>query len=88
MQKWEYCKLEGVTFFPVKVEMQHRLYLITENGLETLKDFSDLRNKNGEDLHNAMGKAIAQLGNEGWEMVGAGTVGGQTHCLYFKRPKP
>ena len=30
---------------------------------------------------------IAELGMDGWEMVGCGNVGEYTHTLYFKRPK-
>jgi len=37
-------------------------------------------------------KAIARLGEEGWEMVGQGPLdvraGTALNALYFKRPKP
>ena len=36
--------------------------------------------------HDALAKAIAELGSEGWEMVGAAVVTEYYHALYFKRP--
>jgi hypothetical protein len=59
------------------------LYRLTERGFEESKvtipkDVSHIA---------FLGMCIAGLGNEGWELVGAGNIGEAYHCLYFKRLK-
>lgn len=81
MQKWEYCTVVGFyiqggdleTFFPAAMHF-------TAKGLKIVEI------KKPEHLEVAL--AIAQLGEEGWEMVGCGNTGAERHCLYFKRPLP
>ena len=61
-------------------------YRITNRGFELVTDF---RNRpKGAFNETVVGQFIAQLGEEGWEMVGAGNEAAGVHCLYFKCPKP
>jgi len=41
----------------------------------------------GIEERDAVAQLIAQLGEEGWEMVGCGSLQERKHCIYFKRPK-
>jgi hypothetical protein len=78
MQKWEYCVINrvasvGIRFSPLDCHINY----FTQDGI-----------KQGEHIKDADGLArkISMLGSEGWEMVGAGTVGqGASHVIYFKR---
>ena len=82
MQKWEYCTIHGLgnkkTSFP-------HYYRLTDKGFEPVTDFR--KRPKGVSEADAVGHLIAQLGDEGWEMVGAGNVSESYHCLYFKRSK-
>jgi hypothetical protein len=82
MQKWEYSRLAGMTqTFPE----YPAYYRMTRKGNELVEDFKKL--PKGTSLQDAVAQFIAQLGEDGWEMIGAGTVReGSSHCLYFKRP--
>jgi hypothetical protein len=81
MQRWEYCAVlatfRTAYFNPEWVELlSFRVDGVVEKRLE-------------DDRKNAIASVIAQLGEQGWEMVGAGSAGeGAGHILYFKRPKP
>jgi hypothetical protein len=82
MQKWEYCAIAGVHASIPEAD----LYAL----FPTLQIFSKEGTKYKEiskDDPDDLGKIIADLGEQGWEMVGCGSVGnGGTHALYFKRP--
>ena len=39
-----------------------------------------------KDVQDEVAIVLAQLGDEGWEMVGCGAVFAAGHFLYFKRP--
>jgi hypothetical protein len=89
MTRWEYCVLTGVAatddegFEPALP----RLYLFTKDGLELVEAFDD--NDEEMTVRDQVARQIARLGNDGWELVGAGTTGGGTgHSLYFKRAMP
>jgi hypothetical protein len=86
MNRWEYCVLTGMAatddegFEPALP----RLYLFTKDGLELVEPFDD--NDEEMTVRDQVAYQIARLGNDGWEMVGAGTTGGGAgHSLYFKR---
>jgi hypothetical protein len=82
MQKWEYCVVSGLHS---GTQTRHpRAYRLTRKGYELVKDF-ELRA--GLSEPDAVGQYIAQLGEDGWEMVGAGNTAELYHCLYFKRLK-
>ncbi len=84
MQKWEYCV---VTRYKVEISqyVEPKFYRFTSRGAELVKDFKQLPEKSRAD---ACAQLIAQLGEEGWELAGAGNVGEGVHALYFKRLKP
>jgi hypothetical protein len=86
MQKWEYILVQTLgeddwevrAFFP-------KAYRLTSNGFELIFEC----NINKRDaMESAVASFIAQLGAEGWEMVGTGSVSGRWYCIYFKRPIP
>jgi len=84
MQKWEYCIITGVH---ADFTGDHPgCYRLTSKGRELVTDFSNP--PKGYAKTYLVAQFIAQLGEEGWEMVGAGTTNeGYAHILYFKRPK-
>jgi hypothetical protein len=78
-EKWEYCILEGMVGPGFAKFAGPRLIFITPQG-EKIETF-------GKDVPS-LSKArlrIAQLGEEGWEMVGMGNIGEVAHAIYFKR---
>jgi hypothetical protein len=83
MQKWEYCAvgpLEGLS-------MGRHPYLchFTVEG----QRLSRIEKTRGISERDMVAQTITQLGNDGWEMVGCGTMWkGDRHLLYFKRPQP
>ena len=96
MQKWEYLVVKEM-----KVDALMRVesvFKMTNKGLELVKQFYDkayfknaghsLPGDAVQSVPNAVAQYIAQLGDEGWEMVGGGNVSESSHYLYFKRPKP
>ena len=53
-----------------------------------MNNVSEFKNRpKGVSEADAVAQLIAQLGDEGWEMVAAGNIGESTHSLYFKRLK-
>jgi len=83
MQKWEYCVIHGLS----GTIMYHpRCDRMTNKGVEYVTDFKS--RPKGASEWDAVAQFIAQLGDEGWEMVGAGTTSDIVHSIYFKRPKP
>ena len=79
MTEWEYCSIYQITQnggWLTGVGMAYKISF-TEQGAkrQTLEHDPD-----------ALAKAIFNLGKEGWEMVGTGTVTEHYHALYFKRP--
>jgi hypothetical protein len=81
MPKWEYCLIVGMT----QVNPEYPVfYRITSKGYEIANDFKKLP----KDVlqKDAVAMLIAQLGEDGWEMVGTGaTREGTSHSIYFKR---
>ncbi len=75
MQKWEYCAIVGVRRLDRKLDPDYpAFWSFTVNGVQS----SDIRGAEAVEV----AKRIAQLGEEGWEMIG-----GSERILYFKRPK-
>lgn len=81
MQKWEYCAIVGITRTQENFgTIQPAIWNFTTDGIQVIPIF--------EDRSNSVAKHIAELGERGWEMVGAGSTGeGYSHNLYFKRQK-
>lgn len=83
MQKWEYCVIHRYRVLADKF-VDTKLYRFTDKGMEVVRDFQQLPEKARD---NAVAQLIAQLGEEGWELAGAGNVAEAVHALYFKRIK-
>jgi len=84
IQKWEYCAITSVYYSnssfgerPVAVIRYFQAGGGKEETVEFVPDFG----KSGE-LNDALAKAIAKLGDQGWEMFLKEPDG-----RYFKRPK-
>lgn len=81
MQKWEYCR---VSFGDV---VQHVVTLKPDH-LE-YRDLAREQSKDDPGGLSAMYRCIAQLGVDGWEMVGAAIdLGGEAEAVWMKRPLP
>ncbi len=87
--KWEYCAVVGVSKPPGYRELDPvypAIWYFTPTGY-TKRDIKG-------DEAQEVGKAIAALGDDGWEMVGTGDMGSPKvgyqadTALFFKRPKP
>jgi len=88
MQKWEYCTIGPIEFSssgwkwlpnePTRIKF-------TSNGMSE-EDFKFDQTSSLKDVQDEVAKVLAQLGDEGWEMVGCGAVFASGHFLYFKRP--
>lgn len=85
MQQWEYCVITNVgmhfhTSFP-------QLLRLTRQGLEPVWTYE--QKVKGMKEQDVVAGLVAKLGQEGWEMVGAGSGSANIemfHTLYFKRP--
>lgn len=83
MPKWEYCAIRGTRWRSVSGLKPYYPHL-TLFAADGLKEWYIEK----PEIDNAA-KAIAQLGEEGWEMVACGNMDeSDIHVLYFKRPKP
>lgn len=80
MTKWEFCSI-----YPIE-EYRHWLVPYGEGYKENFTVEGGTREEVPDDPHD-LAKLIAQLGEEGWELVGCGNVSEVRHALYFKRPK-
>ncbi len=77
-ERWEYCRFEDVLgkgFVPAK------LVFFTAEGEKVDSFGADQESSQ----RNIVAMRIAQLGKEGWEMVGTGITGQGSHAVYFKR---
>ena len=84
MQKWEYCAIVGIKRDDLDFRGYHpRIWRFIGNGIEITRIDENTVSEDTTEL----AKSIAQLGEQGWEMVG---VGHSNHhdenILYFKRP--
>ncbi len=85
MPRWEYCLITSLrvragTLDPGRPKLER----LTPEGLREVRISSAPAPGRGD----ALARAIAELGEEGWELVGAVNTDAKVHCLYFKRPKP
>ena len=76
MERWEYC----LVHFGI-----HRLIQFTPNGRQDV-DLKRDKSKGDRSDYDAAERAIAQLGLEGWELVGASSGGvAWPEVFFFKR---
>jgi hypothetical protein len=80
MTKWEFCSI-----YPIE-EYRHWLVPYGDGFKETFTLEGGKREEVPDDPHD-LARSIAQLGEDGWELVGCGNVSEVRHALYFKRPK-
>jgi hypothetical protein len=96
MQQWEYCVLTGVVSNAGGIDGSYpKLTFFSLRGMEKIIDLSkgkrSTRPKGWEDVeeYHYIAAKIAELGIQGWEMVGIGgderTQGTGPHCIYFRR---
>ena len=98
MQKWEYCIITGVaTDANGRFRgLNPKLYFFSLDGIEEIYDLGDStaseRPAGWKRVNEAgyIAYTIANLGAEGWEMVGTSVEsyvqGAIAHCIYFRRP--
>ena len=84
MQKWEYCVVGPIKELGGLPAGQYpKISYYTPEGRKGTQIKGDF----GET--EAIAKVVANLGCDGWEMVGCGSVNEATlHFIYFKRPIP
>jgi len=92
MQKWEYCAIVGMARNGTNLATATpALWQFTPAGIQSVnlgrKHFA-IAGKEFENEADAVAAAIANLGAEGWELVGVGQTAIIHHLLYFKRPLP
>ena len=83
--RWEYCALSKANYVGSSRAGLYWISYFRETGVQVVEVEESASEKNG------MAKAIARLGEEGWEMVGQGSLdvrsGTAVNALFFKRPK-
>jgi|SRR5262245_10077541 len=88
--KWEYCALQGTgssqRHFGSQVNHTATIYYYqTSDWRKETVELDQGKEYDGE--RRVIAKAIAKLGEEGWEMIQDRTDEGTTSWIYFKRPK-
>ena len=81
--RWEYCSITRAAVGPSRGGLYWISYF-REGGVQVIEVEEQATERGGP------AKAIAKLGEEGWEMVGQGPLEirqGGFNALYFKRPK-
>lgn len=93
-QKWEYCAITGASYagtnFGSRGIAVIRYFQAGGYKDETIEFVPDMgqRSENGIYENGALSKAIAKLGDEGWELVSKEPNTDKIrNIFYFKRPK-
>ena len=86
VRQWEYCAVTRAAFGPSIKRSTYTITYFRPSGVQIVDVDESVIER------NALPKAIARLGEDGWEMVGDGPVefraGPSIDALYFKRRKP
>lgn len=80
--QWEYCAVVGVFHSYMNRHLAPKypaIWRFTPNGVQV----TEIKSRDPEQVT----LTIAQLGEEGWEMVGCGNLDVAEHAIYFKRPR-
>lgn len=81
MQRWEYCAVVGIGRINLSRKPRPLFPAIWYFGVDGIQ-VVELK---GQEAHE-VARAIALLGEQGWEMTSSGNLGDATHAIYFKRP--
>lgn len=84
-QKWEYCALTKAAYVASNRGGLYWISYFRDTGVQVVEIEDTALERNGP------AKAIAKLGDEGWEMITEGPLDirqGELKALYFRRPKP
>lgn len=80
MQEWEYCAIVGVSRYDRNLNPGYpALWYFTASGVDIVEIA-------GQEEAADVARAVAELGAQGWEMVGCGNTSQFHHAIYFKRP--
>ncbi len=80
MQRWEYCAVVGMGRLNLSRKPRPVFPSIWYFGVDGVQ-VVELK---GQEAHE-VARAIALLGEQGWEMTTCGTLGDATHAIYFRR---
>jgi len=92
-QKWEYCAITSASYsgtnFGARGTAVIRYFQVGGVKEETIEFVPDIGQRNEVRIENgALNKAIAKLGDEGWELVSKEPDTDKIrNIFYFKRPK-
>lgn len=93
-KRWEHCSLSLVNGFVrdgKKVTGAATINYVRDTGYHAERVEATVEDQSGTEKaeETVMSKAVSKLGNEGWELVGEGTMlktqNGGAKVLYFKR---
>ena len=88
MQKWEYCTLGPIEFSSASwkwIPNEPTRIVFTSKGMKE-EGFKVDSTSSLKEVQDEVAQVLANLGEQGWEMVGCGAVFASGHFLYFKRP--
>jgi hypothetical protein len=86
-ERWEYCAVSKAGYTASNRGGAYWISYFRDTGV----DIVEVEERASEQQGAAVVKAIARLGNEGWEMVGQAELPvrtGRLDAIYFKRRKP
>lgn len=86
-ERWEYCTVSKAGYTASNRGGTYWISYFRDAGVEIV----EVEERASEQQGSAVVKAIARLGNEGWEMVGQADLpvkAGRVEAIYFKRRKP
>jgi hypothetical protein len=85
-ERWEYCAVSKAGYTGSSRGGTYWISYFRENGVEIV----EVEEKASEQQGAQIARAMARLGDEGWEMVGQGDLpvkSGRFEAIYFKRRK-
>jgi hypothetical protein len=85
--RWEYCAVSKAGYTGSSRGGTYWISYFKEQGVEIV----EIEEKVSEQQGASIARAIAKLGEDGWEMVGQGDLPvktGRFEAIYFKRQKP
>jgi hypothetical protein len=85
-RRWEYCAVSRSGYTGSSRGGFYWISYFRENGVEVV----EIEEKVSEPQGSSIARAMAKLGEEGWEMLGSGELPvrtGRFEAIYFKRQK-